>query len=150
MRGFALGGMRPLDGSGQTRAFELPPDALLTHGVIVGMTGSGKTGLLTVLIEEALRSAVPVIMIDIKGDLPNLLLAFPNLAAEEFEPWLDEAGMRRAGHTKQEAAEGAARAWAQKLADWQLGPSDVAELRAQIAPRVFTPGMVHRETTNRC
>jgi polynucleotide 5'-kinase involved in rRNA processing len=32
---------------------------LLTHGVVVGMTGSGKTGLVTVLAEEALRAKVP-------------------------------------------------------------------------------------------
>src|SRR5690242_4955365 len=90
MRGLALGGVRPLDGSGNTQAFALPSEHLLTHGVVVGMTGSGKTGLLMVLVEEALRSDVPVIMIDVKGDLPNLLLTFPNLSATEFAPWLDE------------------------------------------------------------
>ena len=67
----------------------MPCDHLLTHGVVVGMTGSGKTGLLMVLVEEALRSSVPVIMVDIKGDLPNLLLTFPNLAPEEFRPWVE-------------------------------------------------------------
>jgi DNA helicase HerA-like ATPase len=88
-RDMALGGVRPIDGSGETRAYGMPCDHLLTHGVVVGMTGSGKTGLLMVLVEEALRSSVPVIMVDIKGDLPNLLLTFPNLAAEEFRPWVE-------------------------------------------------------------
>jgi polynucleotide 5'-kinase involved in rRNA processing len=32
---------------------------LTTHGVIVGMTGSGKTGLGIVLIEEALLQGIP-------------------------------------------------------------------------------------------
>ncbi|MEO8682703.1 MAG: hypothetical protein ABI665_26885, partial [Vicinamibacterales bacterium] len=36
---------------------------LVTHGVIVGMTGSGKTGLGIGLIEEAAIDGVPVIAI---------------------------------------------------------------------------------------
>ena len=51
---------------------------LTTHGVIVGMTGSGKTGLAVVTIEEALAAGVPVLILDPKGDMPNLRLNFPN------------------------------------------------------------------------
>nr|HPJ48981.1 DUF87 domain-containing protein [Synergistales bacterium] len=50
---------------------------LTTHGMIIGMTGSGKTGLAISLIEEALIDNIPVIAIDPKGDIPNLLLSFP-------------------------------------------------------------------------
>ena len=60
---------------------------LTTHGVIIGMTGSGKTGLGIALIEEALIDKIPVIAVDPKGDLPNLLLSFPQLRAEDFRPW---------------------------------------------------------------
>ena len=49
---------------------------LVTHAVCVGMTGSGKTGLCLSLIEEAAIDGVPVIAIDPKGDLGNLLLTF--------------------------------------------------------------------------
>ena len=63
---------------------------LTTHGVIIGMTGSGKTGLGIALIEEALIDKVPVIAVDPKGDLPNLLLNFPQLRAEDFRPWVNE------------------------------------------------------------
>ena len=70
-----LGARRSLDGRASLGTHEMNPSDLLTHGVIVGMTGSGKTGLVTVLVEEALRAEVPVLMIDIKGDLPNLMLA---------------------------------------------------------------------------
>src|SRR5512145_1157069 len=144
-RALALGGVRPLNGSGETRAFELPSDDLITHGVVVGMTGSGKTGLLMVLVEEALRSAIPVVMIDIKGDLPNLLLTFPGLSAEEFAPWVDAGSLQRSGGTIDQAAEALAASWRKKLADWRLGAPDVAALRAAIAPRVFTPGALAGE-----
>ena len=63
---------------------------LLTHGVILGMTGSGKTGLAITLLEEAAIDGVPVLAIDPKGDLTNLLLTFPNLAPSDFAPWVDD------------------------------------------------------------
>ena len=69
---------------------------LVTHAVCVGMTGSGKTGLCLSLIEEAAIDGVPVIAIDPKGDLGNLLLTFPSLAATDFRPWIDEDEARRA------------------------------------------------------
>nr|MBP8209747.1 DUF853 family protein [Ilumatobacteraceae bacterium] len=68
-----------------------------THGVIVGMTGSGKTGLGIVLIEEALSAGVPTLLIDPKGDLTNLCLTFPALAATDFEPWVNEGDAGKAG-----------------------------------------------------
>src|ERR1700753_1519578 len=82
-----MGGFRQLDAKGGG-VFRLPAHHLVTHGVVVGMTGSGKTGLLTVLVEETLRAKVPVLVIDIKGDLPNLLLAFPSFAPAHFAPWV--------------------------------------------------------------
>src|SRR5512142_2585980 len=70
---------------------------LVTHAVCVGMTGSGKTGLCLSLIEEAAIDGVPVIAIDPKGDLGNLLLTFPSLRAEDFAPWIDEDEANRKG-----------------------------------------------------
>src|SRR6187401_1106425 len=72
---------------------------LVTHAVCVGMTGSGKTGLCIAMIEEALIDGVPVIAIDPKGDLGNLMLTFPHLSADEFRPWIDEDEARRQGQT---------------------------------------------------
>ena len=66
----------------------------LTHAVCVGMTGSGKTGLCLGLLEEAAIDGIPAICIDPKGDLGNLLLTFPNLAPEDFEPWIDAGDAR--------------------------------------------------------
>ena len=65
-------------------------DHLTTHGVIVGMTGSGKTGLGIVMLEEALLSGIPTLILDPKGDMGNLLLTFPKLAAGDFAPWVDQ------------------------------------------------------------
>ncbi len=70
---------------------------LTTHAVCVGMTGSGKTGLCLSLLEEAAIDGVPAICIDPKGDLGNLMLTFPNLAAADFEPWVDAGDAARKG-----------------------------------------------------
>src|SRR5687767_10162263 len=92
-----LGGVRPIDGRGTTDKLHVPAHHLTTHGVIVGMTGSGKTGLVMVLVEEALRSRVPVLMVDVKGDLANLCYAFPSFAAGEFAPHLDADALANEG-----------------------------------------------------
>ncbi len=84
-----LGAIRRLDGGGSPAPLYLPAHHLVTHGVVVGMTGSGKTGLVTVLAEEALRSGVPVLVLDVKGDLPNLLLRFPSFSSEPLLPWAE-------------------------------------------------------------
>ncbi len=146
-RPLALGRSRVLGRSGgaspaggEPRAFELPAHHLVTHGVVVGMTGSGKTGLCMVMVEEALRSRVPVLMVDIKGDLPNLLLLFGSLGAAEFEPWVDADAAARDGKTPGEVAGALAQRWTEGLAGWGLGAPDVAALRDAIAVRVITPG----------
>ena len=59
---------------------------LLTHGVCVGMTGSGKTGLCIDIIEEAAIDGVSAILIDMKGDIANLMLTFADLGADSFLP----------------------------------------------------------------
>ena len=73
------------------------PDDLVTHAVVTGMTGSGKTGLCIALLEEAAMKGVPAILVDPKGDLTNLLLHFPGLTPAEFQPWLDADAARRQG-----------------------------------------------------
>ena len=72
---------------------------LTTHAVCVGMTGSGKTGLGIGLLEEAAIDGIPVIAIDPKGDLGNLLLTFPELRPEDFLPWVDPDEAARQGLT---------------------------------------------------
>lgn len=119
---------------------ELDPADLLTHGVIVGMTGSGKTGLAVVVIEELLRQGVPVLAIDPKGDLGNLLLLFERLDAASFAPWIDPDTARREGKTVDAVAAEAASAWTKGLADWGLSGADIAALARARHAVIYTPG----------
>ncbi len=113
---------------------------LTTHAVIIGMTGSGKTGLGLGLIEEALIDNIPVLAIDPKGDLPNLLLSFPNLSADDFEPWVDDQEALAAGLNRQQFAARQADLWRKGLADWGQGPERIARMRAAAELAVYTPG----------
>lgn len=113
---------------------------LTTHGVIVGMTGSGKTGLGVVLLEEALASGIPVLAIDPKGDLGNLCLTFPNLAPEDFEPWMDEGTARVNKTSVKKMSEDTAELWKNGLASWDMDGSDLQKLSDAAEPVIYTPG----------
>lgn len=113
---------------------------LVTHAVCVGMTGSGKTGLCLALIEEAAIDGVPVIAIDPKGDLGNLLLTFPSLAASDFRPWIDEDEARRAGVTPDGFAAQQAETWQKGLADWGEDGARIDRLRKSAEFAIYTPG----------
>lgn len=113
---------------------------LTTHAVIVGMTGSGKTGLAISMLEEALIDGVPIIAIDPKGDLGNLLLTFPKLAAKDFRPWIDEGAAARAGETADEFSRSQAKLWRDGLASWGQGPERIEKLEAAAERILYTPG----------
>jgi hypothetical protein len=113
---------------------------LVTHAVCAGMTGSGKTGLCLSLIEEAAIDGVPVIAIDPKGDLGDLLLTFPTLAAAEFRPWIDEDEARRAGMSPDAFASQQAETWQKGLADWGQDGARIERLRKSAEFAIYTPG----------
>jgi hypothetical protein len=113
---------------------------LTTHAVCVGMTGSGKTGLGISIIEEAAMDGVPVIAIDPKGDLGNLMLTFPELDAASFRPWIDPGAAERKGMTPDAFAASQAELWRNGLAEWGQGPERIARLREMAEFAVYTPG----------
>ena len=110
---------------------------LTTHGVIVGMTGSGKTGLGIVMLEEALLSGVPTLIIDPKGDMGNLLLSFPNLLPTDFMPWINESEAN--GDPAQAAVEKAA-LWKTGLQGSGIEPARIQKLRDTVDFSIYTPG----------
>lgn len=113
---------------------------LVTHAVCVGMTGSGKTGLLIALLEEAAIDKVPALVIDPKGDLANILLTFPDLKPEDFAPWVDPDAAARQGLTPEQLAAKEAETWRGGLAKWDQTPERIARLREAADFAIYTPG----------
>ncbi|MGJ5820911.1 ATP-binding protein [Paludibaculum fermentans] len=113
---------------------------LTTHAVCVGMTGSGKTGLCLGLLEEAAIDGIPALVIDPKGDLANLLLTFPNLAAQDFEPWVNPDEARNKGLDVPAFAAAEAAKWSKGLAQWGQDGARIERLREACDFAVYTPG----------
>jgi hypothetical protein len=113
---------------------------LVTHGVVLGMTGSGKTGLCLALLEEAAMDNIPAIVIDPKGDIANLLLLFPELDAASFRPWINEDDAAKNGLSPADHAAKTAELWRAGLADWGQEPQRIATLRDKVDLTIFTPG----------
>ena len=138
---FYLG--RPVDpatGTTVPEPFLLDSRDLTTHAVCVGMTGSGKTGLCLAMLEEAAIDGIPVIAIDPKGDVGNLLLSFPSLDAASFAPWVSADEAARAGVTVEAHAEREATKWREGLANWGQDGARIAKMRAAADFVVYTPG----------
>ena len=71
----------------------LDKEALRTHAVVLGTTGSGKTGMLVGLAEELATNQIPTILVDIKGDLANIALqADPAIADKLAVRYLTPGG----------------------------------------------------------
>ncbi|HKG55084.1 MAG TPA: DUF87 domain-containing protein [Anaerolineales bacterium] len=116
------------------------PADLTTHAVVTGMTGSGKTGLCIVLLEEAALQGIPAIIIDPKGDLTNLLLHFPNLAPQDFQPWIDADLARRAGKSLEQISTDASTSWRDGLKEWGIPQERILALKNAAQFAIFTPG----------
>jgi len=113
---------------------------LTTHAVVVGMTGSGKTGLCVGLLEEAALNGVPALMVDPKGDLTNLLLHFPDLLPADFKPWINADAARKDGKTEDQAAAETAAMWQAGLTDWDIAPERLSRLADSVRFTIYTPG----------
>jgi hypothetical protein len=113
---------------------------LTTHAVCVGMTGSGKTGLCISLLEEAALDRIPVLLIDPKGDMTNLLLQFPDLLPEDFEPWINSDDAKKKGKSIEEYAAATAELWKNGLADWGISSERIRQLKESADYTIYTPG----------
>src|SRR5262245_45523897 len=128
------------NGKTESDALLYDSDDLTTHAVCVGMTGSGKTGLCLSLLEEAALNGIPALAIDPKGDLGNLLLAFPNLAPSDFRPWIDESEATRKQMSPDEFAASQAELWRNGLAKWDQGPDRIRRYCDSADRVIYTPG----------
>jgi hypothetical protein len=113
---------------------------LVTHGVVLGMTGSGKTGLCLAILEEAMMDDIPAIVIDPKGDIANLMLTFPDFQGSDFRPWINEEDAAKKGKTPDEFAAQQAAMWKDGLAEWGQSGERVRTLRDKVDVRIYTPG----------
>lgn len=116
------------------------PDDLTTHAVVVGMTGSGKTGLCIDMLEEAALNNIPALMIDPKGDITNALLHFPDLSPQDFQPWVNRDQARRDGQTVEVAAAEMASRWQKGLAEWDIDQDRIRALKNAAHFAIYTPG----------
>jgi uncharacterized protein DUF87 len=130
----------PLKQTVTEKEIRYDPADLTTHAVVTGMTGSGKTGLCIVLLEEAALQGIPAIIIDPKGDLTNLLLHFPDLAPQDFQPWIDADMARRSGKSLEQVATDASLSWREGLQQWGIPQERVLALKNAAQFAIFTPG----------
>jgi len=129
-------------GSGKSTGEDViyDPRNLTTHGIIVGMTGSGKTALGIVMLEEALISGIPCLILDPKGDMGNLLLNFPSFSPDDFRPWVKEEEARKKGLEIDQLAGQTSANWKSGLEKWGIGPDRMRMLSAAAQFTVYTPG----------
>ena len=129
-------------GSGKSTGEDVVYDSrnLTTHGIIVGMTGSGKTALGIVALEEALLSGIPCLILDPKGDMGNLLLNFPSFSPDDFRPWINEEEARNKGLEIDQLASQTSENWKSGLERWGIGPDRMRKLSAAAQFTIYTPG----------
>ncbi len=101
--------------------------ALTTHAFCLGMTGSGKTGLCVVLLEELLAQGVPVIAVDSKGDLATLLLSFDPQDTVSLSRWSGNAAQSKS-------------AIEQAMQSLSLSGEQFAARRQGYHTKLYTPG----------
>ena len=137
---FYLGAEYNLDSGEFGNAINYDARDLTTHGICVGMTGSGKTGLCIGLLEEAAIDKVPAVLIDPKGDITNLLLQFPDLNPEDFLPWVNPDDARRKDMTVAEYSKYISVLWRKGLSKWGIDKNRIRLLKESADFTVYTPG----------
>ncbi len=108
---------------------------LITHTFICGGSGSGKTVMGKAIVEESALKGVPSIIVDLKGDLSSLALAFGELDAQAVAPWIEVEDKTTLGR----AALAEANTFRKRLWDWGLSEANVREFSSRVAVEIFTP-----------
>ncbi len=109
-----------------------------THAAIIGMTGSGKTGLGIDILEEAAIDNIPSIVIDPKGDMGDMLLTDPEFKPESFLPWVEDEAKSKGEEPLAYAAK-IANMWKEGIASFGQDSSRVAKFAA-VDKTIYTPG----------
>lgn len=128
-------GHKYIDKKASRERFSLDSEDLLTHVFVCGATGSGKTVLGKILIEEAALAGIPSILIDLKGDLSSLAVPLSTLDQSEIEPWVE------ARNAEERAAKAGQLLKFHKsnLVRSELLVDDVADFRRRADVRIYTP-----------
>ncbi|MHA2365781.1 MAG: ATP-binding protein [Candidatus Hodarchaeales archaeon] len=75
------------DRKDKNEKIELPIDSFKRHFAALGSSGSGKTVLVKCVIEESIRAGIPLLIVDLQGDLASLaLMGDKNLAESKGTP----------------------------------------------------------------
>jgi hypothetical protein len=109
-----------------------------THAAIIGMTGSGKTGLGVSIIEEAAIDNIPSILIDPKGDMGNLCLTDATFSAKNFEPWVSDEAKAKEANVGEYAVK-ISTMWKEGIESWGQ-TSERVEKFQNVKKTIYTPG----------
>jgi len=115
--------------------FVVQESDLLTHTFICGVTGAGKTVIGKAILEEAALKHIPVIAIDLKGDISSLALMMSGDDPEELIPWVSPGR----GQAPEEVAAREAAKHRHNLDRCGISPDFVDSARKRIGVNVFTP-----------
>ena len=114
--------------------FEIDSSSLTKHAIILGATGSGKTVLSKVIVEEAVLQGIPTFAIDPKGDIGNLAFKSANF---DFAKWSGkEADALKIERTNYAAS--LQKMYRDKVAEFRVASGAASNLD-KVTVRIFTP-----------
>lgn len=115
--------------------FELLPASLTKHAVILGATGSGKTVLSKVIVEEAVLHGIPTFAIDPKGDIGNLAFKSANF---DFSQWCGkEADALRIDRVVYAAS--LKKMYLDRASEFKVASNRISNFAENVMVRIFTP-----------
>ncbi|MEZ4238747.1 MAG: helicase HerA-like domain-containing protein [Myxococcota bacterium] len=106
---------------------DLPADALVRHAFACGASGSGKTVFAKGVVEEAVKAGIPVIAVDLKGDIASLALHGPLTERAALATVFGDDG------------DGVYREFAEGLAHHRASATGAAAFGGRAQVRLFTP-----------